>query len=64
MARPVTPELRQDVARDLAGWRVCAAVLGPTRHQDALRAQVTALVGREPEAVDGVLLWRDLPGAG
>ena len=37
-----------------------AAVLGPSPHADALRAQVTALVGREPESVGGVLLWRGL----
>jgi hypothetical protein len=43
-------------------WRACAAVLGPSRHQDALRAQLTALTGREPAAVDGVFLWRDLGG--
>ncbi len=62
-ARPVTPQLRRDFAADLTGWRVCAAVLGPSRHQDALRAQATALIGREPEETGGVLLWRDLSGA-
>ena len=55
-ALPVTPQLRRDFAADLAGWRACAAVLGPSRHQDALRAQATALIGREPEATGGVLL--------
>ena len=59
-ARPVTPQLRRDFAADVAGWRACAAALGPTRNQDALRAQLTGLTGREPEAVDGVFLWRDL----
>jgi hypothetical protein len=41
-------------------WRACAAVLGPAPQADALRAQVTALVGREPESTGGVLLWRGL----
>jgi hypothetical protein len=61
--RPVTSQLRRDFAADLASWRACAAVLGPAVHQDALRVQVTALVGREPEVLEGVLLWRDLSGA-
>ncbi len=61
--RPVTPALRRDFAADLAAWQACAAVLGPTRNRDALLAQATALIGREPEFVDGVYLWRDLSAA-
>ena len=61
--RPVTPQLRRDVADDLAAWRACAAVLGPTSNRDALRTQMTELVGREPEETGGVLLWRDLSAA-
>jgi hypothetical protein len=61
-ARPVTAQLSQDFRADVQRWRACAAVLGPSRHQDALRAQLTALTGREPAAVDGVFLWRDLGG--
>ena len=48
------------VADDVRRWRACAAVLGPVVHADALRAQVTALVGQKPEVVNGVLLWRHL----
>ena len=55
-------QLSQDFRADVQRWRACAAVLGPSRHQDALRAQLTALTGREPAAVDGVFLWRDLGG--
>jgi len=58
--RPATPFLRTVFTDDMRLWRACAAVLGPSPHEAAVRAQVTALVGREPEAVGGVLLWRDL----
>jgi dolichyl-phosphate beta-glucosyltransferase len=58
--RPVTPQLRQDFDADLGRWKACAAVLGPTPNAETLRAQATALIGREPEPVEGVLLWRDL----
>ncbi|MBV9921034.1 MAG: hypothetical protein JOY78_09335 [Pseudonocardia sp.] len=58
--RTATPLLRAMFADDVRRWRACAAVLGPVVRADALRAQVTALVGREPEVVDGVLVWRHL----
>jgi len=58
--RAPTPLLRSTFAHDVRRWRACAAVLGPAPQADALRAQVTALVGREPESTGGVLLWRDL----
>jgi hypothetical protein len=58
--RPATPELRRSFAADLARWKVCAAVLGPAPNLDALRAQATSLIGREPEVVDGVYLWREV----
>lgn len=59
--RPVTAALRRRFVADLRRWNACAAVLGPGPNLAALRAQATALIGREPEVVDGVLLWRDLP---
>jgi hypothetical protein len=58
--RAPTPLLRSTFAHDVRRWRACAAVLGPAPQADALRAQVTALVGREPESTGGVLLWRGL----
>ncbi len=58
--RAPTPLLRSTFAHDVQRWRACAAVLGPAPQADALRAQVTALVGREPESTGGVLLWRGL----
>jgi len=63
VARPVSPQLRREFAADLARWRSCAVVLGPSRNTDALRVQVTGLLGREPEPVDGVWVWRDVARA-
>lgn len=58
MVRPVTPALRAAFAADMARWRPCAVALGPSRNLDSLRDQATALLGREPDVVDGVYLWR------
>jgi hypothetical protein len=58
--REVTASVRSAFTRDVRRWRACAALLGPAPHVDALRDQVTALVGHGPELVDGVLLWRRL----
>jgi hypothetical protein len=58
--RPATPLLHAAFAHDVQRWRACAAVLGTSRHADAVHAQVTALIGQEPESVGGVLLWRNL----
>jgi hypothetical protein len=58
--RTPTPLVRAAFAHDVRQWRACAAVLGPSPHPEALRAQVTALVGQEPDLVDGVLVWRHL----
>jgi hypothetical protein len=58
--RRVTPAMRSDFVADLRRWKACAVVLGPARNFDVLREQATHLIGRQPESVDGVLLWRDL----
>ncbi|MGH3984572.1 MAG: hypothetical protein ACRDST_18280 [Pseudonocardiaceae bacterium] len=60
--RPVTSEMRSDFVADLNRWKTCTVVLGPARNFDVLRRQTTELIGKEPESVDGVLLWRDLSG--
>lgn len=60
--RPVTPGMAAAFRSDLRHWRACAAVLGPSPHADAVRAQAVALIGRQPEDVDGALVWRDLDG--
>jgi hypothetical protein len=46
------------MAADLQAWRVHAIVVGPMAHRDRMIALFTELLGRPPEAVDGVLLWR------
>jgi hypothetical protein len=60
--RPVTPDIRARFTSDVRQWRACAAVLGPSPHPDALRAQAEALIGSAPESVGGVLVWRDIGG--
>lgn len=60
--RQVTSEMRGDFVADLNRWKACTVVLGPARNLDVLRRQATELIGKEPEPVDGVLLWRDLSG--
>jgi dolichyl-phosphate beta-glucosyltransferase len=60
--RPVTSEMRGDFVADLNQWKACTVVLGPARNFDVLRRQATELIGKKPESVHGVLLWRDLSG--
>jgi hypothetical protein len=62
--RPVIgPVERQAAVGDLTFWRAAVVVLGEHPRHEVLRAAVTDLLGRQPVAVDGVLLWdvRDLP---
>jgi hypothetical protein len=61
--RQVTPALHDAFLADLRRWKTCAVVLGPARNVDVLRTQATNLISRQPESVNGVLLWRDLPSA-
>jgi hypothetical protein len=56
----VTAEVRERFRADVARWGACSAVLGPSRHVDALVLQTTALVGAEPEYVGDVAVWRGL----
>lgn len=60
VVRPVTAEVRERFRADVARWGACSAVLGPSRHVDALVLQTTALVGAEPEYVGDVAVWRGL----
>ncbi len=56
---PVTADLRTRMLGDMTALGVQAVVLGPTDHQSDVEGAVTALLGHPPEAIDGVLLWRD-----
>jgi hypothetical protein len=55
----LTPALRRRIAGDLARWRVASVVLGPMPHHRAMAGFLTDLLGRPPERLAGVELWRD-----
>ncbi len=57
-APAVTDADRRAAAADLAYWRAGAVALVETPHRAALQATLTDLLGRAPEPVGGVLLWR------
>jgi hypothetical protein len=54
----LTPALRRRVAADFASWRVTSVVLGPMDHREAMAGFLTDLLGRPPQQVGGVQLWR------
>jgi hypothetical protein len=55
----LTPALRRWIAADLARWRVASVVLGPMPNRRAMAGFLTDLLGRPPEQLAGVELWRD-----
>ena len=55
----LTPALRRRIAADLERWRVASVVLGPMPHRPAMAGFLTDLLGRPPERLAGVALWRD-----
>jgi hypothetical protein len=55
----LTVGMRRALATNLAGWRVRTVIVGPMRHQPAMLAFLTELLGRRPAPVGGVYLWRD-----
>jgi len=57
-APKLTPALRTAIAADFATWRVASVVLGPTPHRQVVAGFLTKLLGRPPEDVGGVYLWR------
>jgi hypothetical protein len=60
-AAAVTDQTRAQAQADLRSWGADAVVLGPDGAQDALRTTVTDLLGRQPERVGGVDVWRLSP---
>jgi hypothetical protein len=55
----LTPALRQQMAEDFATWRVGSVVLGPMANRNVMAGFLTELLGRRPETVGGVEVWRD-----
>ena len=55
----LTGPRRRALAGDFVRWRIGSVVVGPMPNQAAMVWFLTDLLGREPEAVDGVYLWRD-----
>ena len=55
----LTTALRDRIAADLARWRVATVVLGPMPHRRVMAGFLTDLLGRPPERLAGVELWRD-----
>jgi hypothetical protein len=54
----LTPALRRRIAADFATWRVASVVLGPMEHREAMAGFLTDLLGRPPQQVGKVQLWR------
>jgi hypothetical protein len=55
----LTAGRRRELAGDFVRWRVGSVVVGPMPNQAAMVGFLTELLGRQPQAVDGVYLWRD-----
>jgi hypothetical protein len=51
--------MRRALARDFIRWRIGSVVVGPMPNQQTMVSFLTDLLGREPEVVEGVYLWRD-----
>lgn len=56
--------VREQVAQDLRDAAISAVIVGPMDHRDQMTAFFTDLFGRTPDAVDGVLIWRDVDRTG
>jgi hypothetical protein len=56
----LTPALRRAIAKDFAKWQVNSVLLGPMDHREAMADFLANLVGRRPEMVEDVQLWRDV----
>ena len=51
--------MRQLLARDFVRWRIGTVVVGPMPNQQTMVSFLTDLLGREPQVVEGIYLWRD-----
>jgi hypothetical protein len=55
----LTGPRRRALARDFVRWRVSSVIVGPMPNQATMVSFLTDLLGREPEQVAGVYLWRN-----
>jgi len=53
----ITDDLRSAVLHDLAHWKVDTVLVGPMPHRTAMERFFTAILGRQGERRDGVLVW-------
>jgi len=54
----VTPELLAALRADLMRWGVTTVLIGPMPHRDQATALYQTVLGRAPERIAGVELWR------
>jgi hypothetical protein len=57
-APALTPRLRTQVMDELCRWEVRTVLVGPMAHEQRMTTFVSALLGRPPTRVGGVLVWR------
>jgi hypothetical protein len=60
-APELTPALRDQVMGDLHRWRVHTVVVGPMYNQAAMLEFFTRLFGNNPQQVEGVYVWWEVP---
>jgi hypothetical protein len=60
---PLSPAQRARLNAVLHGWGVRTVLVGPMRHEAAMVAFFTALLGRPPTPVGGVFAWWNVDGA-
>jgi hypothetical protein len=59
-AASIQPSTRDALLNEWRDWGIDAAVLGPMAHQDEMLTLLTEMLGRPPEYVQGVYLWRSV----
>ena len=55
----LTGPRRRALASDFIRWRIGSVVVGPMPNQAVMVGFLTDLLGRQPEVLEGVYLWRD-----
>jgi hypothetical protein len=55
----LTGPRRRVLASDFIRWRIGSVVVGPMPNQAVMVGFLTNLLGRQPEVLEGVYLWRD-----